>query len=70
MRLGSISIDNRWNWLSMVDRLSGGDITKHDLVYDRNYIECLNLLSYWHEKDKYMEQINQQRQNNLTRYGK
>ncbi len=70
MRLGSVSIDNRWNWLSMVDRLSGGDITKHDLVYDRNYIECLNLLSYWHEKDKYMEQINQQRQNNLTRYGK
>ncbi len=70
MRLGSVSIDNRWNWLSMVDRLSGGDITKHDLIYDRNYIECLNLLSYWHEKDKYMEQINQQRQNNLTRYGK
>ncbi len=70
MRLGSVSIDNRWNWLSMVDRLSGGDITKHDLIYDRNYIEWLNLLSYWHEKDKYMEQINQQRQNNLTRYGK
>lgn len=70
MRLGSVSIDNKWNWLSMVDRLSGGDITKHDLIYDRNYIECLNLLSYWHEKDKYMEQINQQRQNNLTRYGK
>lgn len=70
MRLGAVSIDSKWSWLSMVDRLSNGDITKHDLVYERNYIECLNLLSYWHEKDKYMEEINKQRQNNLTRYGK
>lgn len=70
MRLGSVSIDSKWGWLSMVDRLSNGDITKHDSVYDRNYIECLNLLSYWHEKDQYMEEMNKQRQNNLQRYGK
>lgn len=63
-------MDNKWSWLSMVDRLSNNDITKHDLVYERNYIECLNLLSYWHEKDQYMEEMNKQRQNNLTRYGK
>lgn len=63
-------MDNKWSWLSMVDRLSNSDITKHDLVYERNYIECLNLLSYWHEKDQYMEEMNRQRQNNLTRYGK
>lgn len=70
MSLGSVSMDNKWSWLSMIDRLSNGDITKHDLVYERNYIECLNLLSYWKEKDQYMEEINRQRQNNLTRYGK
>lgn len=70
MRVGAVNMDNKWNWLSMVDRLSNGDITKHDLVYERNYIECLNLLSYWHEKDRYMEEMNKQRQNNLTRYGK
>lgn len=52
-------MDNRWSWLSLIDRLSGGDITKHDLIYERNYIECLNLLSYWHERDKYFEQQNQ-----------
>jgi hypothetical protein len=61
MRIGQVSLDDRWGWMSMVDRLSGGDITKHDLVYDRNYIECLNLLSYWKEKDEYVEEMNKQR---------
>jgi hypothetical protein len=56
MSLGP-SLDSRWGWLAMVDRLSNGDITKHDAIYDRNYIECLNLLSYWHERDKYLEQV-------------
>lgn len=36
----------------MIDRLSGGDITKHDLVYNRNWRECLYLMSYWAERDK------------------
>jgi hypothetical protein len=49
----------------MVDRLSSGDITKHDLVYERNYIECLNLLSFYHERDKYMEQMNNIKNNTL-----
>jgi hypothetical protein len=58
-------MDNRWGWISMMDRLSNGDITKHDDIYDRNYIECLNMLSYWHEKDKYMEQMNNIKNNTL-----
>jgi hypothetical protein len=61
MRIGQVSLDDRWGWMSMVDRLSNSDITKHDLIYDRNYIECLNLLSYWKEKDEYMEEMNKQR---------
>lgn len=36
----------------MIDRLAGGDITKHDLVYERNWREILYLLSYWAERDK------------------
>jgi hypothetical protein len=58
-------MDNRWGWISMMDRLSNGDITKHDDIYDRNYIECLNILSYWHEKDAYMEQMNNIKNNTL-----
>ena len=58
-------MDNRWGWISMIDRLSNGDITKHDEIYDRNYIECLNILSYWHEKDRYMEQMNNIKNNTL-----
>jgi hypothetical protein len=41
----------------MIDRLTGGDFTKHDAVYDRNYIESLNLLSFWHQRDRYEQQL-------------
>ena len=47
----------------MIDRLAGGDITKHDMIYDKNYIECLNLLSYYWYKDKFEDQV--RRQQNL-----
>jgi len=46
------------NWIGMVDKLSNGDITKHKQIYSTNYVECLNLMSYWNAKDKYIEQIN------------
>lgn len=59
MRIGQVKLDEKWSWIAMIDRLSNGDITKHDEIYERNYIECLNLLSYWSEKDKYMEAINE-----------
>jgi hypothetical protein len=58
-------MDNRWGWISMIDRLSNGDITKHDEIYDRNYIECLNILSFWSERDRYMEQMNNIKNNTL-----
>lgn len=64
-----MSIDKRWGWLAMVDRLSNSDITKHDEIYKRNYIECLNLLSYWHEKDKYFEQQNEIKNRQYKRHG-
>jgi len=56
-----VSVDrmpDELNWIGMVDRLTNGDITKHRQVYETNYIECLNLMAYWHHKDKYIEQIN------------
>lgn len=57
-QIQNASIDDRWCWLAMVDRLSKGDITKHERIYELNYIECLNLLSYWNERDRYYEEIN------------
>lgn len=63
--MGQVTLDSRWGWIAMVDRLSNGDITKHDLIYERNYIECLNILSYWHERDKYMEQMNNAKNNTI-----
>lgn len=44
----------------MIDRLSNGDITKHEEIYEKNYIESLNLLSFWHQRDKYQEQLRKQ----------
>jgi hypothetical protein len=46
------------NWIAMVDRLSNGDITKHDQIYKTNYVECLNTMAYWYHKDKFIEQVN------------
>lgn len=48
----------KWSWISMVDRLSNGDITKHNDIYETNYIYCLNLLGFYWERDKYIDQMN------------
>jgi len=63
VRIGAATLDSRWGWLAMVDRLAKGDITKHEEIYEMNYIECLNLISYWTERDKYLES----EKNNLER---
>jgi len=52
---------DRYKWIAMIDRLSGGDITKHDEVYDRNYIETLNLLAYWKFRDQQQAMANKTR---------
>lgn len=44
---------NRWKWFSMVDKLACSDITKYDEVYEINYIQALNYLSYHKELDDY-----------------
>ena len=38
------------NVLSMVDELSGYDVTKHEYIFNMNYINCLNIL--WMRKIK------------------
>ena len=42
-------------WITIVDKLAKGDITKHEAVYDINYIHALNMLGHWKEIDKYKE---------------
>lgn len=69
LRPGQITLDSRWSWLAMVDRLSNSDITKHKEIYETNLIECLNLLSYWKERDLYYEQMNKKEQMK-NKYGK
>jgi hypothetical protein len=53
----SVTIDDRYTWIALVDRLSGGDITKHNEIYQKNYIECLNLLAFWRELDNYKKEM-------------
>lgn len=57
-----IEIDNRLRWISMIDRLASGDITRHDEIYKKNYIECLNLMSFWHQRDRYQEQLRKEQE--------
>ena len=42
-------------WLTIVDKLAKGDITKHNDVYDINYIHALNMLGHWKQTDKQKE---------------
>jgi hypothetical protein len=65
MRLGAVQMDSKWGWVSMVDRLSNSDITKHEQIYELNYIECLNVLAYWKEKDDYMNEMNNIKNNTI-----
>ena len=43
---------DNFKWLSIVDKLAGSDITKHNEVYDINYIHALNMLGFWKHMDK------------------
>lgn len=54
-RSSPVKMDPIWVWISMVDRLANGDITKHEQIYNMNYLECLNLLALWNARDEYNE---------------
>jgi len=54
---------HKYRWISFMDRLSNGDITKHDEIYRRNYLETLNLLSWWKIRDQAQEMMNKMNRN-------
>jgi len=61
-----------YHWIAMVDKLAGaqmnvtqygstsvgGDITKHEQIYELNYVSCLNTLAFWKAKDQYIDANN------------
>jgi hypothetical protein len=53
----------KWQWHLMVYKLVSELNMKPEEVYKMNYLDALNWLSLFHEKDKYVEQM--QRQQNL-----
>jgi hypothetical protein len=62
MGVGSPSFPEELNWVSFIDQLAGGDITKYALVYEIRYEECLMKLLLNHHKDKYTNEINRRQQ--------
>lgn len=56
----------RWDWFAIFEILSQGDITKFEAVGKMNFILCLNLLSYWKEKQEKDEQVLKQIRQNRT----
>lgn len=44
------------SWMSVVDTLSGNDITKHNVVMELNYIHCLNTLEIYKIRDDMQEE--------------
>lgn len=55
--------------MAIVDRLTGGDITKDEEVFKLSYIDCMYRMMYWQAKDKYIEKVNQvyEAQNKINR---
>ena len=51
---------SRFGWLAIVEKLARGDITKFEEVTNQNYIACLNLLSFWKEREAIQNRINKQ----------
>lgn len=56
----------RWSWFGLIEKLAGGDVTKFETVTKQPAILCLNLLSYWQERDKKIEKINKEREKRLN----
>lgn len=54
--------------MSIIDRLTQGDVTKDEEVFKRGYIDCMYRMMYWDAKDKYIEKVNRaQMEQNKTR---
>lgn len=54
----------RWAWFGLIEKLAQGDVTKFEEVTNQPAILCLNLLSYWQERDKKIEKINKEIERN------
>ena len=42
----------------MAMTLAKDDPTKLEYVWGMNYIECLNIIAYWHYRDEFIEEEN------------
>jgi len=51
-------MDPNWSYVAMIDRLSQGDITREEQVFEINYIYCLTKLLYWNDRDDYVSKMN------------
>jgi hypothetical protein len=50
----------KWQWHLMVKKLIDELNLKPNEVYKMNYIDALNWLSLFHQRDKHIEQMNRQ----------
>jgi len=55
--------------MSIIDRLTNGDVTKDEEVFKLEYIHCMYRMMYWDAKDRYIEKVNQmnEAQNKIRR---
>ncbi len=51
-------LDERYSWISMIERLAQGDFTKFDCIYQMSVEESYYLLEYWKVRDEWTEECN------------
>lgn len=52
-----VSFEKRFGWYVVTNRITKGDITKHDEIYRKGIIEIMNQLVYLVEYDKEQEKM-------------
>jgi len=55
---GLPNLDPRYSWISMIDRLANGDVTKYDSVYEITMEEAYLSMEYWKVRDEWVEECN------------
>lgn len=60
-------MDAGWAYTSIIDRLTNGDITKDEDVFQIEWEYSLTKLLYYKEKDEYIESLNRIREQKLKR---
>lgn len=55
LSLSSLKIDERHTYIAKIARLANDDITKFETVENWSFVQSMDLMAYWHNRDENMK---------------